>query len=121
LTEAQRCLASGFYIASALVGRRALQSAVRSQLVAFSLSPPSARLVDEIKTLPDGVLSPQWRAAADMVRYIGNDAAHSDPISKEAAESLLDFTIGVFEQVFELPHRLAAATAAREQKQPGTP
>jgi len=120
LTEALRCYESQFYIAAALVGRRVLQGAVRSQLSTNSVKAPTDRLGDEIKALPDRVLSPQWKEAADHVRYIGNDAAHAEPITKEEASSLIEFTTGVFTQMFELPHRLSKATAARQQKKSAT-
>jgi len=120
LTEALRCYESQFYIAAALVGRRVLQGAVRSQLTANSLKARSGNLGDEIQALPDRVLSPQWKEAADHVRYIGNDAAHAELITQEEARSLIDFTMGVFTQMFELAHRLSKATAARQQKKAAT-
>jgi len=121
LTEALGCQAAGFYVAAAVVGRRALQAAVRERLAALGITPDNDNLFTEINALPDGVLPPQWKETAHEVRHLGNDGAHAEPVSPEEAEGVLTFTKGVLEQLYVLPFQLAASKAARQQKKAGQP
>lgn len=113
MTEALACFAHGYNVAAAVVGRRALQRAVRLKLDEVNPSLKEAGLRDEIESLPETVLSSQWKQAAHHVRLTGNDAAHADPIEKEDADQLLEFASSIFNQIFTMPARIKTATASR--------
>lgn len=119
MTEALGCEAEGFYVGAVVVGRRALQRAVRERLVALQITPPNDKLFTEIDALPDNVLSQQWKETAHEVRHLGNDGAHPEPVSAEEAHVLLTFAKDVLYQLYVAPAQLAAAKAARAVKKAG--
>jgi len=110
-----------FDVAAAVVGRRALQRAVRERLAQLKINPKKDRLIDEIDALPDTVLSPDWKEAAHEVRHIGNDGAHAEPVSSDEAQDVLKYTADVSEQLYVLPHSLAASKSRRAAKAGSTP
>jgi hypothetical protein len=126
LEEALRCDAAGFYIGAALVGRRALQTAIRNVTPADVKNLRDERLAnngrkfpnlwEEINDLPDSVLGKTHRDAAHGVRLIGNDAAHSDPVSADDAAELLDFTSEVLRQLYVFPAQVKAHQERRAAK-----
>lgn len=116
MKEALGCEAAGFYVAAAVVGRRALQRAVRERLGALSVTPKDNRLMTEIDALPDTTLPEQFKETAHEVRHLGNDGAHPEPVSGEEANVLLNFTKDVLHQLYTVPAQLAAAKAARAAK-----
>jgi hypothetical protein len=120
LTEALGCEAEGFYVGAVVVGRRALQAAVRERLATLKITPTNDKLFTEIDALPDGVLPPQWKETAHEVRHLGNDGAHSEPVSAAESAVLLAFTKDVLHQLYVLPAGLAAAKAARAAKKGAT-
>jgi hypothetical protein len=120
LTEALGCEAAGFYVGAAVVGRRALQAAVRDRLATLEITPTNDKLFTEIDALPDEELPKRWKQAAHEVRHLGNDGAHAEPVSAAEAADVLTFTKGVLEQLYVLPAQLEASKAARAAKK-GTP
>lgn len=53
---------------------------------------------------------------SDCIREDGNDGAHGNPLKKEDAEDLLDFTTAVLERLYTEPKKLEQAKERREQR-----
>ena len=86
LDEAKICFAVSAWRAAAVMARRAMQSA------AIDKGASNNRLVDQIAELAtQGKITVDLKEWADVVRWIGNDAAHpgGQPVSREDAEEVL--------------------------------
>jgi Domain of unknown function (DUF4145) len=117
--EALSCQAAGFHIGGALVGRRVLQAAVRERTPDDVRQKQDEKLIkrnkafldlrEEIRDLPDAVLSPMLKDAAEQVRLIGNDAAHADLVNPELVEHLLQFVGEILHYLYVMPAKLSAS------------
>jgi Domain of unknown function (DUF4145) len=86
LDEAKACASVHAYRACAVMARRAMQSACIDKGTA------KERLVDQLQELTtNGMITNDIREWADVVRWIGNDAAHPDKeeVTKTDAEDIL--------------------------------
>jgi hypothetical protein len=109
--EAWNCFHSGQYKAAVLMGRAALQRAVRH------LGAEGRDLNAELDSLvTKGVVTAQIRANADEVRLSGNDAAHPErtsAVSSEDARDSLAFLDDFLNTTEVLPARQQARKASR--------
>ena len=86
INEAKICFSIGAYRACAVMARRALQTAC------IEKGASKGRLVDQLEELADkGIITKDLKEWADVVRWVGNDAAHpgSEEVKKEDAEDIL--------------------------------
>ncbi|MCL4504209.1 MAG: DUF4145 domain-containing protein [Deltaproteobacteria bacterium] len=86
MDEAKICLSVEAYRASAVMARRAMQSACLDK------GATKDKLVGQVAELSaKGVITHDLKEWADVVRWVGNDAAHPDklPVVKEDAEDIL--------------------------------
>jgi hypothetical protein len=86
LDEAKTCFSIKVCRASAVISRRAMQSACIDKGAA------KERLVDQLHELADsGVITKELKKWADVVRWVGNDAAHPDKqtVTEKDAEDIL--------------------------------
>lgn len=86
LDEAKICLAVDAYRASAVMARRAMQSAC------IERGAKKDKLVDQLHELADnGTITKDLKEWVDVVRWVGNDAAHptGDEVTKDDAEDIL--------------------------------
>jgi len=100
--EALQCQAAGFQYGAALVGRRVLQAAIRER------GGVGKDLKTEINSLSTDVLNKPLKDSAHEVRFVGNDAAHTDTVTADDVEALLSFTRDVLHTLYVVPHRVAA-------------
>jgi hypothetical protein len=109
--EAQECAWSGHYLGAALVGRRVLQAAARDVLGGRRND-----LKTEIDDIPDERLNKALKDQAHQVRFIGNDAAHVDPVVAEEVNELLDFVEQVLEALYVGPAKVKRLQDARDAR-----
>jgi len=86
LDEAKMCFSVNAYRACAVMARRAMQSAC------IDKGTSKEKLVDQLEELAaNGIITKDLREWADVVRWVGNDAAHPDTeeVNKEDAEDIL--------------------------------
>jgi hypothetical protein len=86
LDEAKQCFAVSAWRATAVLARRAMQSA------AMEKGAQKDRLADQIAELAaGGKITTELKDWADAVRWVGNDAAHpgGEAVTKEDAEEAL--------------------------------
>jgi hypothetical protein len=86
LTEAKQCLAVSAWRATAVMARRAMQSA------AIEREAKKDKLKDQIEELEKaGKITTDLKEWADAVRWVGNDAAHpgGDPVDQDDAKEVL--------------------------------
>lgn len=111
--EAWSCLHGGDFRAAVIMGRAAIQRAVRS------LGAAGGRLIDEIDDLlTKGVITKTLRDMADEVRIAGNDAAHPEDLGAVNRDEVLEslaFMDEFLEHAIAFPAKREARKAAREQ------
>lgn len=86
LDEAKLCFSVSARRACAVMARRAMQSACLAK------GASKARLVDQLQELLDnGTITKDLKKWADVVRWVGNDAAHPDSpeVTRDDAEDIL--------------------------------
>ena len=86
LDEAKICYSVDAYRASAVMSRRAMQSAC------INKGAVKEKLVEQLNELASkGIITIELKDWADVVRWVGNDAAHPDKqiVTKEDAEDIL--------------------------------
>lgn len=86
LQESKDCFSLGAYRAAAVMARRSMQSACIDK---GALKHKLADQIVELKTR--GIISSDLQEWADVVRWVGNDAAHpnKDKVEREDAEDIL--------------------------------
>jgi len=100
IDEAKICLSVGAYRACAVMARRALQTAC------IEKGASKGRLVDQLEELADkGIITKDLKEWADIVRWVGNDAAHpgSEEVKKEDAEDILKLAEWFVDVVYVAP------------------
>jgi hypothetical protein len=100
LQEAKKCFTVEAYRGCAVMARRAIQSACCEK------GSDKDRLVDQLHQLAvDGVITKDLREWADVVRWIGNDAAHpgSGTVTRDEAEDILSLAEQFMNTVFVAP------------------
>lgn len=111
--EALRCRAAGFLYGAAVVGRRALEAALRGH------GAKAYMLADQINEMSDETLPKNLKLAAHHVRLIGNDAAHgahARTVTELELASLVGFVTDVLHQLYVLPHNIAQQKRQIEAK-----
>ena len=86
LDEAKMCFSVNSYRASAMMARRAMQA------TCIEKETTKDRLVDQLHELAsNGIITKGLKEWADVVRWVGNDAAHpnNETVTKEDAEDIL--------------------------------
>ncbi len=86
LDEAKMCFAVSAWRAAAVMARRAMQSA------AIEKGATKKQLVEQVAELAaQGKITQDLKEWADVVRWVGNDAAHpgGQPVTREDAEEVL--------------------------------
>lgn len=86
LDEAKKCFAVSAWRGAAVMARRAMQSA------AIEKGAAKKQLVKQVAELADqGKITLDLKEWADVVRWVGNDAAHpgGQPVTREDAEEVL--------------------------------
>lgn len=86
LDEAKLCLSVNSWRACAVMARRVMQS------TCIDKGATKEKLVDQLQELAsNGVITKDLKEWADVVRWVGNDAAHpsKDEVNKEDAEDIL--------------------------------
>ena len=104
LGEGFVCQSVGAIHAGALVARRAIQLIARDQ------GGPQGNLKSEIDALD---IPPLMKEAAHQVRLVANEAAHPDEeiwdmVTPEQLADLLDLSVEIVQQLYEMPARVAA-------------
>lgn len=61
-------------------------------------------------------MSDPYKEQAHEVRWVGNDAAHTDEVTFDEVEDLLHFTGQVLKQLYVLPEQLRKSKERREAK-----
>ena len=100
LDEAKLCFNVAAYRACAVMARRAMQSSC------IDKGASKNRLVDQLQELADnGAITKNLKEWADVVRWVGNDAAHpaSDEVTKEDAEDILKLAEQFLHVVYVAP------------------
>lgn len=100
LDEAKKCFSVGAYRASAVMSRRAIQSACIAKGVA------NKRLVDQLSEMASkGIITKDLKDLADTVRWVGNDAAHPDSqeVTKQDAKEILHLAEEFLKVIFVAP------------------
>ena len=109
--EAINSYLNGQYKAAVLMGRSALQRAVRI------LDPTRSSLNAELDNLADqGIITRQLRANADEVRLLGNDAAHPEElgsVTEDDAKDAIVFLNDFLQTTIVIPARQQARASAR--------
>jgi hypothetical protein len=86
LDEAKKCFSVDAWRGCAVIARRSIQAA------ALGKGAPDGKLAEQITDLVNkGVITHDLKEWADVVRWVGNDAAHPTgaPVSEEDAEDIL--------------------------------
>lgn len=110
LDEAKQCFAVSAWRAAAVMARRAMQSA------AIEKGATNDRLANQIAELAErGKITVDLKEWADVVRWIGNDAAHpgGEPVTKEDAEEVLELAEQFLHVLYVAP---AIAKKLRQKK-----
>lgn len=100
LDEAKKCFSVGAYRACAVMARRSMQSACINKGSAKS------RLVEQLQELADnGTITKDLKEWADVVRWVGNDAAHpgKEKVSQEDAKDILNLAEQFLHVVYVAP------------------
>jgi hypothetical protein len=110
LDEAKTCHTVSAWRACAVLARRAIQAA------ALHKAATGAKLADQIADLAaKGVITSDLRECADVVRWVGNDAAHpdGDKVSQQDAEDVLHLAEQFLHVVYVTPAKARALRKAR--------
>lgn len=102
LDEAKKCFAVAAWRATAVMARRAIQSA------AIRMGAGGERLVEQIAELAkEGKITAELKKWADAIRWVGNDAAHpgGEPVTREDAEEVLGLAEELLEVLFVIPEK----------------
>jgi len=111
LDEAKQCFAVSAWRATAVMARRALQSATIDKGAS-----KGKQLMAQIGELASqGKITTGLKEMADVIRWVGNDAAHpeSDAVDKNDAEDVLDLAKQVLYVLYVAP---AKAKKLRNKK-----
>lgn len=87
LDEAKMCFSVGAYRACAVIARRAIQSSCINKGCSSKKN-----LADQLQELlNNGIITKDLKEWADVVRWVGNDAAHpnNEEVSQEDADDIL--------------------------------
>jgi len=109
LDEAKMCFSVSAWRGAAVMARRAIQSA------AIEKGATKSRLVDQIEELKNkGLITVDLKEWADVVRWVGNDAAHpgNDNVTRDDAKDILDLA----EQFLHVLYVTPALAKARKKK-----
>lgn len=107
LKEAKVCFSVSAYRACAVMARRALQAACLDK------GALGKRLIDQINDLASkGIITKDLKEWADVVRWVGNDAAH--PTAEEVTQNDADDVLKLAEQFLHVLY--VAPAIAKEQK-----
>jgi len=101
IDEAKLCFSVNAYRACAVMARRAVQNACIDKG-----ADKSKKLIDQIKELADkGVITNDLKEWADVVRWVGNDAAHPDKneVTKEDAKDILQLAEQFMHVIYVAP------------------
>lgn len=102
LDEAKRCFQAAAWRATAVMARRAIQSA------AIRMGASGERLVEQIAELAkEGKITAALKQWADAIRWVGNDAAHpgGEPVTRDDAEAVLGLAEELLRALFVTPER----------------
>jgi len=100
LDEAKICFSVGAFRACAVMARRAMQSAC------INKGSSKDRLVDQLEELArNGIITRDLKEWADVVRWVGNDAAHpgKEEVSQEDAKDILSLAEQFLHVVYVAP------------------
>lgn len=100
LEEAKICFSVNAYRACAVIARRAIQS------TCIDKGATKDRLCDQIQELFDNrVITKDLKEWADVVRWVGNDAAHAaaGKVDKEDAEDILELAEQFLQVIYVAP------------------
>ncbi|HIP21918.1 MAG TPA: DUF4145 domain-containing protein [Candidatus Pacebacteria bacterium] len=109
LDEAKMCFSVSAWRGAAVMARRAIQSA------AIEKGATKSRLVGQIEELKNkGLITVDLKEWADVVRWVGNDAAHpgNDNVTRDDAEDILKLA----EQFLHVLYVTPALAKARKKK-----
>jgi len=110
LDEAKMCFSVSAWRGAAVMARRAMQSA------AIEKGATKSRLVDQIEELKNkGLITVDLKEWADVVRWVGNDAAHpgNDNVTSNDAEDILKLAEQFLHVLYVAP---ALAKAIRKKR-----
>ena len=117
-SEAYACFSIRSYRAAILMARSVLEATAKDKGVA------TGNLASKIDALADkGIISPQIKAEAHEIRYLGNDMAHGDfvePINEDDADDVLGFLATFLNYVYQMPAAIRRRQEAR-RKRKGNP
>lgn len=112
LDEAKLCFAVGASRACCVMARRAMQSSC------IDKGTSKHRLVEQLAELADkGIITRDLKDWADVVRWVGNDAAHpdSEAVAKEDAKDILDLAEQFLHVLYVTP-RIARERRSKRDK-----
>ena len=111
IDEAKLCFSVGCYRACGVMARRAIQNACIDKGAG-----KNKKLIEQIEELANkGVITNDIKEWADVVRWVGNDAAHPDKneVTKEDAEDILKLAEQFMQVIYVAP---AIAKEQREKR-----
>ncbi len=111
LDEAKLCFSVKAYRASAVMARRALQTACIDKGAS-----KGKNLAEQIKELADkGMITQDLKNWADVVRFVGNDAAHptENEVSEDDAKDIIDLAEQFMHVIYVAP---AIANGRRKKR-----
>lgn len=112
INEAKLCFSIDAYRACAVMARRAMQNAC------INKGATKKDLVHQIIELQtNGIITKDLKEWADVVRWIGNDAAHPnmDPVQREDAEDILDLAEQFLHVLYVAPAIAQSRRAIRKK------
>lgn len=114
-TEAHGCHSIGAYRGATILARAAIEATAKHQEAS------GKNLFERIGSLAKaGVITSHTAEAAHEIRDSGNDAAHYNvvlSVSEEESSLVLELMEQVLREVYQQPARLAAAKAARAERE----
>jgi hypothetical protein len=114
--EANRCLSSACWNASAAMYRLALDLATKSLLPANGEPKPHVRRSLGLRLawlFQNKMLSTELESLANCLKEDGNDGAHDGTLGSVDAEDIKDFTYLLLDRLYSEPARLAIAKERR--------
>ena len=112
LDEAKMCFSVGAYRACAVMARRTIQSSC------IDKGASKNNLVNQLQELTDGgIITKDLKDWADVVRWVGNDAAHpgTEKVTQEGAEDILKLAEQFLHVIYVTP-AIAKERKAKRKK-----
>ncbi len=117
--EARLCFAAGAYRACAVMARRVVEAMAEDKLGKPHKRVSLSQRIDAL--CKKGVIRGRLKDSADVLRTVGNDAAHADAeraVTKEDAQDVLELLSALLEQVYRHPTIAERQRRKRQRTRP---